>query len=60
MARLRQAEGGVPWNAWLHHGSAWHIELLPRLSVLAGLELGAGIYVNSLPPEQAAENLRAR
>ena len=60
VARLRQAEGAVPWNAWLHHdSSAWHIELLPRLSVLAGLELGAGIYVNSLPPEQAAENLRA-
>jgi UDPglucose--hexose-1-phosphate uridylyltransferase len=59
VARLRQAEGAVPWNAWLHHGGAWHIELLPRLSVLAGLELGAGIYVNSLPPEQAAENLRA-
>jgi UDPglucose--hexose-1-phosphate uridylyltransferase len=59
VARLRQAEGAVPWNAWLHHGTSWHIELLPRLSVLAGLELGAGIYVNSLPPEQAAENLRA-
>jgi UDPglucose--hexose-1-phosphate uridylyltransferase len=59
VARLRQAEGAIPWNAWLHHSSAWHIELLPRLSVLAGLELGAGIYVNSLPPEQAAENLRA-
>jgi UDPglucose--hexose-1-phosphate uridylyltransferase len=58
VARLRQAEGAVAWNAWLHHGTAWHIELLPRLSVLAGLELGAGIYVNSLPPEQAAENLR--
>ena len=60
VARLRQAEGAVPWNAWLHHGTAWHIELLPRLSVLAGLELGAGIYVNSVPPGQAAENLRAR
>jgi len=59
VARLRRAEGAVPWNAWLHHdNSGWHIELLPRLSVLAGLELGAGIYVNSVPPEQAAENLR--
>jgi len=56
---LLGAEGPVPWNAWLHHGTSWHIELVPRLSVLAGLELGAGIYVNSLPPEQAAENLRA-
>jgi len=59
VARLRSAEGEVPWNAWLHHGGTWHIELLPRLSILAGLELGAGIYVNSLPPGQAAENLRA-
>jgi UDPglucose--hexose-1-phosphate uridylyltransferase len=58
IARLREAEGQVPWNAWLHHGDHWHVELVPRLSVLAGLELGAGIYVNSMPPEQAAENLR--
>jgi UDPglucose--hexose-1-phosphate uridylyltransferase len=60
VGRLRVVEGPVPWNAWLHHGTApWHIELVPRLSVLAGLELGAGIYVNSLAPEQAAENLRS-
>ena len=58
VARLREAEGPVPWNAWLHRGERWHIELVPRLSVLAGIELGAGIYVNSVPPEQAAENLR--
>jgi UDPglucose--hexose-1-phosphate uridylyltransferase len=58
VARLREVEGAVPWNAWLHHGGAWHIELLPRLSILAGIELGAGIYVNPLPPGQAAENLR--
>jgi UDPglucose--hexose-1-phosphate uridylyltransferase len=59
VARLREAEGPVPWNAWLHRGTPWHIELVPRLSVLAGLELGAGIYVNAVPPEQAAERLRA-
>ncbi|HEY6149916.1 MAG TPA: DUF4921 family protein [Gaiellaceae bacterium] len=58
VARLREAEGPLPWNAWLHRGDLWHIELVPRLSVLAGIELGAGIYVNSVPPEQAAENLR--
>jgi galactose-1-phosphate uridylyltransferase len=33
--------------------------LFPRLNVLAGLELGAGIYVNTVPPEDAALNLRA-
>jgi UDPglucose--hexose-1-phosphate uridylyltransferase len=56
--RLRQLEGPVPWNAWLHNGSAWHIEIVPRLTVFAGIELGAGIYVNPLPPEQAAAALR--
>jgi UDPglucose--hexose-1-phosphate uridylyltransferase len=51
VARLRAVEGAVPWNAWLHEG---HLELVPRLSVLAGVELGAGIYVNTIAPEDAA------
>jgi UDPglucose--hexose-1-phosphate uridylyltransferase len=58
IVRLRAVEGPVPLNVWVHAGAHWHLELLPRLSVLAGLELGAGIYVNSLPPEQAAQALR--
>jgi len=57
--RLHEVEGPVPLNAWLHAGTHWHVEILPRLSVFAGLELGAGIYVNWLPPEEAAERLRA-
>jgi UDPglucose--hexose-1-phosphate uridylyltransferase len=57
--RLHRLEGAVPLNAWLHnHESGWRLVLLPRLSVLAGLELGAGIYVNTLPPEEAAASLR--
>jgi galactose-1-phosphate uridylyltransferase len=31
--------------------------MLPRLTILAGLELGAGIFVNTLPPEEAASRL---
>jgi UDPglucose--hexose-1-phosphate uridylyltransferase len=54
VARLRAVEGAVPWNAWLHEG---HIELVPRLSVLAGVELGAGIYVNTVAPADAAAAL---
>jgi UDPglucose--hexose-1-phosphate uridylyltransferase len=54
VARLRTVEGPVPWNAWLHEE---HIELVPRLSVLAGIELGAGIYVNTVAPEDAAAAL---
>jgi UDPglucose--hexose-1-phosphate uridylyltransferase len=56
--RLHRIGGPVPLNAWLHAGPWWHVELFPRLTVLAGIELGAGIYVNTVPPEEAAENLR--
>jgi UDPglucose--hexose-1-phosphate uridylyltransferase len=56
--RLHDAEGRVPLNAWLHAEGHWHIELVPRLTVLAGVELGAGIYINPLPPEEAARTLR--
>ena len=57
--RLRRLEGTVPLNAWLHNDeSGWRVVLLPRLSVLAGLELGAGVYINTLAPEEAAVRLR--
>jgi UDPglucose--hexose-1-phosphate uridylyltransferase len=55
---LREHEGPVPLNAWLHTGAHWHFEIVPRLTVFAGLELGAGLYVNWLPPEEAAARLR--
>jgi UDPglucose--hexose-1-phosphate uridylyltransferase len=58
--RLHALEGPLPLNAWLEHGEDdWRIVLLPRLTVLAGLELGAGIFVNTLPPEEAAARLKA-
>jgi UDPglucose--hexose-1-phosphate uridylyltransferase len=47
-----------PVNLWLHEAGHWHLELLPRLNVYASLELGAGHYINTLAPEQAAEDLR--
>jgi UDPglucose--hexose-1-phosphate uridylyltransferase len=61
--QLHRLEGPTPANLWLHCApfggdGHWHLELVPRLTVLAGLELGAGLYVNSLPPEQAAAALR--
>ena len=58
ISRLRAVEGPVPINAWVHAGGHWHLEVLPRLTVLAGLELGAGLYVNSMRPEEAAAALR--
>jgi UDPglucose--hexose-1-phosphate uridylyltransferase len=57
--RLHGLEGPAPLNAWLHnHDSGWRLVLLPRLTILAGLELGAGVYVNTLAPEEAAARLR--
>jgi UDPglucose--hexose-1-phosphate uridylyltransferase len=56
--RVRAVAGPAPLNAWVHDGPDWHVELLPRLSVIAGIELGAGWWVNSLPPEEAAGELR--
>ncbi len=56
--RLRTLEGAVPWNAWLHDSASPHLELVPRLAVQAGIELGAGIAVNTVSPEDAAAALR--
>ena len=58
--QLHSVEGAAPLNAWLEHDpSDWRLVLLPRLTVLAGLELGAGIFVNTLSPDEAAERLQA-
>jgi UDPglucose--hexose-1-phosphate uridylyltransferase len=58
LRRLRAIEGPIPVNAWLHDHGHWHLEVLPRLTVFGGIELGAGIYVNSVAPEEAAAELR--
>ena len=36
----------------------WHVDVLPRLTVRAGFELGTGVDVNVYPPERAAADLR--
>ena len=56
--RVHHAAGATPLNAWLHDSADWHFELLPRLSILAGVELGAGWWINALAPVDAAEALR--
>jgi UDPglucose--hexose-1-phosphate uridylyltransferase len=37
----------------------WHLEILPRLSKIAGFELASGYYINTVAPEIAAGQLRA-
>jgi len=59
--RLQRVRGEtlVPLNAWLHDGPHWHLELFPRTTRLAGLELGAGVYITPVSPDRAAAELSA-
>ena len=36
----------------------WHMEIMPKLTKLAGFEWGTGFYINPTPPEEAAKFLR--
>ena len=38
----------------------WHIEIIPRLTEVAGFEWGTGVYINPTPPEEAAKELRGK
>lgn len=60
---LHGAFAGGPFNFWLHRipdaEFHWHFELQPRIGNVAALELGADMYINALPPAQAAARLAA-
>jgi UDPglucose--hexose-1-phosphate uridylyltransferase len=65
IARLGRALGALPpLNLWVRTAPAgaeyfcWRIDILPRLTHLAGLELGTGVNLNVMPPELAASQLR--
>jgi UDPglucose--hexose-1-phosphate uridylyltransferase len=65
LGRLGRVLGAVPpLNLWVRTAPrgadsfCWRIDLLPRLTHLAGLELGTGVNLNIVPPERAAELLR--
>ena len=36
----------------------WHVEIIPRLTKVAGFEWGTGFYINPTPPEESARFLR--
>jgi UDPglucose--hexose-1-phosphate uridylyltransferase len=36
----------------------WHLELMPRLTKVAGFEWGTGLYINPTSPEEATRVLR--
>jgi UDPglucose--hexose-1-phosphate uridylyltransferase len=65
LGRLERVLGAVPpLNLWVRTAPrgaerfCWRIDVLPRLAHLAGLEQGAGVHLNVMPPELAAARLR--
>jgi len=42
----------------LEYDYHWHIELIPRITKIAGFEWGSGLHINPTPPEEAARYLR--
>jgi UDPglucose--hexose-1-phosphate uridylyltransferase len=60
----RRLGASPPLNLWVRTAPSgadhycWRIDVLPRLTHLAGLELGAGVNLNVVAPEQAAAELR--
>ncbi len=63
--RLRVTLGTLPpLNMWVRTAPrdaakfCWRIEIMPRLAQLAGLEIGIGVHLNVLAPEDAAQRLR--
>jgi UDPglucose--hexose-1-phosphate uridylyltransferase len=67
LGALRRAADDPDYNLVLYSAPAleetkpffqWHIRILPRMATLAGFELATGMTINSLPPEDAAEQLR--
>jgi UDPglucose--hexose-1-phosphate uridylyltransferase len=65
LRRLERRFGtSPPLNLWVRTAPrdaehfCWRIDIVPRLTHLAGLELGAGVHLNIVPPEQVADELR--
>jgi UDPglucose--hexose-1-phosphate uridylyltransferase len=60
----RRLGASPPLNLWVRSAPrgaehwSWRIDIMPRLTHLAGLELGAGVHLNVLAPERAAAELR--
>jgi UDPglucose--hexose-1-phosphate uridylyltransferase len=42
----------------IHKFYAWHIEILPRTTMIGAFDLASGIDVNIADPEEAAKQLR--
>lgn len=67
LKKMQALLANLPYNFILHTSPCsdsyrdffhWHLEIIPKLSQVAGFEWGSGFYINALPPEDAARFLR--
>jgi UDPglucose--hexose-1-phosphate uridylyltransferase len=68
LRRMNRVLGDPPFNFMLHtapfreaqlESFHWHLEVIPKLTRVAGFEWGSGFFINPVPPEDAADALRA-
>ena len=67
LSRLKIALKDPPYNFIIHTAPIrdgineefhWHLEIMPKLTNVAGFEWGSGFYINPTSPELAAKYLR--
>ena len=69
LRRIGKCLNHPPYNFMLHSAPInqdrdpskrfhYHLEIIPRLTIAAGFEMGTGVYINVTSPEEAAEHLR--
>jgi len=67
LARLNKVLDSPPYNFLIHSLPIrepedgyyhWHLEIMPKLTKVAGFEWGTGFYINPTPPEESARFLR--
>jgi UDPglucose--hexose-1-phosphate uridylyltransferase len=67
LARLKSALNSPAFNYMIHTRPTtkesrehfhWHLEIIPKLTKVAGFEWGSGFYINPTAPEEAAAFLR--
>ncbi|KPL07333.1 galactose-1-phosphate uridylyltransferase [candidate division BRC1 bacterium SM23_51] len=69
LGRMKEILDDPPYNFMIHTTPFeredvpyyhWHIEVIPKLTRIAGFEWGTGFYINPTPPEHAARYLSSR
>ena len=67
LQRMNRVLDQPPYNYIIHSSSFpdidrdyfhWHIEIMPKLTKVAGFEWGTGFYINPTPPEEATEYMK--